>query len=316
MNDFVSKLKKLMTCTAILMVIVGCKKAEEKEARPDMKSKKVLARVDGDPVYEDEIVRRIKVAHGVADNSTVDPNQWQRMFQAGLKSEIVDRLLLSAATREGMAADSEGVNHLLNRSKTMLGEEKFQEVLKKRNSTEEEYREFLEIRSLIKQYKDKLFAGIIIDEDELKRYYEGHQQSFVTPEKVSLEVLVVRNPEDADEIYQKVKAGEHLDKVVQESSSAGKEVYMKRTGLMRSDALPGAIQLKIRAGNASDIIGPVKIENEISIFKLLERQPSRVLTYQEAIEGSRDLFQKKRQKEILDRWAESAKQKARIEYIR
>jgi len=173
MNDFVSKLKKLMTCTAILMVIVGCKKAEEKEARPDMKSKKVLARVDGDPVYEDEIVRRIKVAHGVADNSTVDPNQWQRMFQAGLKSEIVDRLLLKAANSEGMVADWEGVDQLLDRSKTMLGNEKFQDMLNKRNSTEEEYREFLGKRSLIKKYREKLFAGITVDEDAMKGFSLG-----------------------------------------------------------------------------------------------------------------------------------------------
>jgi parvulin-like peptidyl-prolyl isomerase len=215
-----------------------------------------------------------------------------------------------------MAADSEGVNHLLNRSKTMLGEEKFQELMKKRNSTEEEYREFLEIRSLIKQYKDKLFAGISITDDELKRYHEGHEKSFITPEKVSLEVLVVRNPEVADEIYKKVKAGEDFDKVAQEYSNAGKEVYLRRTGLTRSDTVPRTIQLKAKAGDIGDIIGTVQVEKEIRMFKLLDRQPSGVLTYEEAIQWSRDLFMKKRQQEILGSWAESAKQKARIEYIR
>jgi hypothetical protein len=293
MNEFASKLKKLITCTAILLVIVGCTKAEEKEARPDIKTEKILARVDKDPIFEDEIVRRIKVAHGIADISTVEPNQWQRMTEAALESEIIDRLLLNAATHEGMAADSEGVDQLLNRSKTMLGEEKFQEMLKKRNSTEKEYREFLEKRSLIKQYKEKLFAGIIIDEDALKRSYEGNEQSFVTPEKVRLEVLVVRNPEDADEIYQKVKAGEAFDKVAQEYSKAGKEVSLRRTGLTRSDTVPRAIQLKVRASDTGDIIGPAKIENKINIYKVLGRQPSRVLTYEEAIQGSRSLFLKR-----------------------
>jgi parvulin-like peptidyl-prolyl isomerase len=316
MKDIVSTLKILMLCAAILSMIAGCKKAEEKKAQPDIQSKKVLARVDGKPIYEGDVIRRIKVVHGAVDKSKIDPNMWQRMIESSTESEILDKLLLQEAISKGVEESSEEVDAALNRSKEMLGEDEFKAILKKRNSTEQEYREFLKERALIKKFKEELFKGITIDDDTLETYYEGHKESFSFPESVRLEMVIVDNIADANEIYSRTKKGEDIKKIVEEYSTEDKKATFRRTRWMHYDEIPLVIQSKVKSGNIGDIIEPTDSADKIYIVKILEKRSARVLTFEEAKEDIKNTFLRRGQQNILEKWYETAKQKVTIEYVK
>ena len=315
-KKFTVKLTILLVC---LLPLVGgsCKKADEKKAAQEgILSKKVLARVDGEPIYEGDVIRRIKVVHGAVDKAKINPNMWQRMVETSTESEILDKLLLKEAISKGVEESSNEVDAALNRSKEMLGEDEFKAILKKRNSTEQEYREFLKKRALIKKFKEELFKGITIDNDTLETYYEGHKESFAYPESVRLEMVIVDNIDGANKIYNRTKKGEDIKKIVEEYSTGDKKATFRRTRWMPYDAIPLAIQSKVKAGNIGEVIEPTDSADKIYIIKILEKRSARVLTFEEAKEDIKNSFLRRRQQNILNKWYENAKQKVTIEYVK
>ena len=138
---------------------------------------------------------------------TNDPQRWNRLVEGALDGEILDRLVLQAAKEEGMTVSIDDLETAYAKSKKMLGDERFIEMLKDQQTSEDAYRSFLEQRILIDRYKDKILKDFEMPEDVIEEYYDGHGESFMSEEKVKLEVLVVDSAEKADEAYEKFKEG-------------------------------------------------------------------------------------------------------------
>jgi maltose-binding protein MalE len=67
----------LFISVSLLITANNCTNSTKtEEKKNDVYSKKVLARVDGDPVFEGNVIRRIRAAHGNVDKTTVDQNVW------------------------------------------------------------------------------------------------------------------------------------------------------------------------------------------------------------------------------------------------
>jgi parvulin-like peptidyl-prolyl isomerase len=316
-KHFIQTHRILPAVISVLLLLGGCTNSDEtKKTGLDTGSKRVIVKVNGDPVTEGDVVRHIRAIYGNVDKSKTDPTRWQMMFEAATESEILDRLLLKEATSEGLEVSSKEVRAALKRSREILGEEKFKEMLKERNASEEEYGEFLKQRMLIRKYKAKLFEDIKIEDETLRVYYEGHKENFSVSEGVRLEMIIVDNPDDAEEIYKRVKKGEDFEKLVKEYS----EKYKKRVGgkmrWMPYEAIPSDIQPLVKSGRINEVLEPVQSDDGIHIIKILDKRQAGLLSYEEAKENIRDFFLRKREQEILDDWFTAVKHKSTVEYIK
>jgi parvulin-like peptidyl-prolyl isomerase len=316
-KHFIRTRRILPAVISVFLLLGGCTNSDEtKKTGLDTGSKRVVVKVNGDPVTEGDVARHIRAIYGSVDKSKTDPTRWQMMFEAATESEILDRLLLKEAISEGLEISSEDVGIALNRSRELLGEEKFKEMLKERNSSEQEYGEFLKQRMLIRKYKAKLFEDITIEDETLRVYYEGHKENFSVSEGVRLEMIVVDNPDDAEEIYKRVEKGEDFEKLVKEYS----EKYKKKVGgkmrWMPYEAIPSDIQPLVKSGKIGAVLEPVQSDDGIRIIRILDKRQAGPLTYEEARENIRDFFLRKREQEILDNWFTAVKQKSTVEYVR
>ena len=188
---------------ALVAILVACTQDSEdpKSAKAVPDAKIIVARVNGEPVYEADVLKRMRAAHG-GDIEEVkqDPNRWQMLMDVATETEVMDQLLLQSARADGMTVPVEEARELLTRSKEMAGELAFSEMLAAREADEEAFQDFLVERELIDQYKDKLVTGLAVDEDVLRNYYEGHADTFAEPDSVRLEVFTFGSRETAEKI--------------------------------------------------------------------------------------------------------------------
>ena len=111
---------------------------------------------------------------------------------------------------------------------------------------------------MIDQYKDKILADVEIPEDVIEEYYDGHGESFMSEERVKLEILVVDSTEMAAEAYEKFKEGQPFDDLMEKFSILKERGLTGRTRWIPYKSLPQEVQFLIQGSEVGDILAPVK----------------------------------------------------------
>lgn len=295
----------------------ACSKNEEAATIPQEKTEKILvARLNGEPIFEDDLLRRIgTIEKEPALVKAKDPQRWNRLVEGALDGEILDRLVLQAAKKEGMIVSSDDLEKVYIKSKEMLGEEKFAEMLKDQQTSEEAYRAFLEERILIDQYKDKILADVDVPEEVIEEYYDGHGESFMSEEKVKLEVLVVDSTEMAAEAYEKFKEGQPFDDLADKFSNLKERDLTGRTQWIPYKSLPQEVQFIIQNSAVGDILAPVKFKDGYYVIKIIGRQEPTIIPYEKSKDMIAESLLRNREAKVLDDWYVQAREKATVEYI-
>jgi parvulin-like peptidyl-prolyl isomerase len=311
---------KFFLSTLILVVVatlVACtpdsEEPEAKKAVPDEKI--IVVRVNGEPVYEANVLRRIRAAHG-GDIEEVkkDPNRWQMLLDVATETEVMDKLLLQAALADGMAVSAEEARELLTRTKDVAGKLAFSEMLAAREANEEALRDFLVERELINRYKDKLFAGLVVDEDALRNYYEGHAETFADPDKVRLEVFTFGVRETAKKIYARLKSGESFDSIAKAYHDEAEQVG-RRTRWMPMNAVPAELRSKVTEAEAGTILEPTQVFDTFYVVRVVEKKAARIRGIEEVKDEIGKTILTIRQNKVLDEWYKAASLEATIEYV-
>ena len=298
-----------------IMASIACSSQAGKKGL-DLTSKKVVARIDGEEIYEGDVFRRIQAVYGDIEKEKIPPNQWQMIFEAAIDSEIADRLLLRAAISENIDIPEEKIEAIFQHSKQILGEEGFKTMLEDNKSTEEEFRNFLKKRELINFYKERLYKDLEIEEDAIKKYYEGHKEKLFSPEMVLLEVITVKDRDLAEEIHDKYSKGKSLEELKELYAKAKKEFTARRLRLMPFDAIPIDIQPKVREAKEAEVIRPFTRGGEIYIIKVVDKKERKPLTFEEAKEEIKAFLLDQRKQKLLEQWLNIERKKVKIEYVR
>jgi hypothetical protein len=270
---------------------------------------RILARVNGEPITETQVLRRLKAVDPKVEMHRDNPNRWSRLLESATEAEIRDRLLLQAARTEGLGVSAAELDAALARSREMLGKDRFAELLAKRGASEADYKTFLADRLLIDKYSSKITGGITLDEETLRDYSRGHKESFVVPARVRLETVEVADSGLMGGLTKRLKDGQSLEEIV--DPEAG--IHTSEGWIDERD-LPLELRKAVEDASAGDVLGPIEWKGRIRVVRVRERQPSRKLSYRE----SKDLIRKRllgnREQAALDAWYEQAKARAKIEY--
>jgi len=305
----------LLSVAALLAACTpGSGKPEAEVAVPD--AKVAVARVNGEPVYESDVLRRLRAAHG-GDIEKVkeDPNRWQMLLDVATQTEVMDELLLQAAVADGMRVSAGEARELLDRTREVTGESAFGEMLEERGASEEAFRDFLVERELIRRYKDKLFGETGVEEDALQEYYEGHAETFEEPDQVRLEVFTFGGREAAEKIHGRWKGGESFDKIAAAYLDEGERVG-RRTRWMPIDAVPVELRAKVDGADAGTVLEPVHVAEKFYVVRVIEKKEARSRGFDEVKDEIRGTILDLRRSKALDEWFKAASREAKIEYVR
>jgi parvulin-like peptidyl-prolyl isomerase len=303
----------LTVATALFSCIQGPGKLEEKKTAPE--PREVVARVNGEPVYASDVLKRMQAAHGGdLEEIRQDPNRWHMLEDVATETEIMDELLYQAAVAAGMEVSPVKAGELLEEVRRAAGEDAFAAMLAERGAEEEEFRQFLVKRELIKRYKEKMFAGVAIDEGALQEYYEGHTETFTESDQVRLEILTFGVSDTAEEMYKLWKSGESFESIARAYLDEGEQVG-RRTRWMPVSAVPPELQQKVIEVEAGTILEPEEVTGKYYVVRVVEKREARAISFEEVQDDIAETILNLRKDKVLDEWYKAASRDAKIEYV-
>ena len=262
----------------------------------------------------------------------VSQNMSPLMFEARLRDELLEQQMQDAYAQNGFAANSvaDNVIHLNEQQRivrvspvlfqTFVAQAKVDDAALKmyyeKNPNEFQVQEQAKVE-YVKLSQDDLLAKVMVNKDDVRKYYDEHQGEFGTPEeRQAAHILITVNASasqgeqdaaktKAEQLLQQArqnpaKFAELAKKNSQDPGSAanGGDLGFFGHGMMVKPFEDAAFALKV-----GEISGLVKSDFGYHIIKLLAVKPSRVLPFDEARES---IANKMRQQKAADMFAEIA----------
>ena len=187
----------------------------------------------------------------------------------------------------------------------------FRQALASENIPFQQWRENLRSSLLQRRVVRKLMEDMPEPTDEeAKKYFEENGSEFNEPERIRLTQVVVANESDAEQIHEKAKKGANLGELAKKYSIAPEATQSGDTGWIPK----GTLQVFDRAfalpvGGLSPIL---KSSYGLHIYKVVEKQPARRMSFEQAKTSIKNRLQAEREQSIYASWLEGQLQKTKV----
>jgi len=191
------------------------------------------------------------------------------------------------STREEIEAPSKGIPENTKRFKDSVEIEMFSEEARKAGlENDPEVKQTLEgikndmlARHFVRTYIDKQAYP---SEEEVRKYYLGHNDEFVVPEGVFIQHILVKNEKQAEELLNALKEGASFEALAKEKSicrcwkKGGRHGWLSKGGM---DPEMEKVLFDVQQGKLSDVI---RTKEGYQVLKVLDKKDKKEITYEEA----------------------------------
>ncbi len=249
-------------------------------ARKHDANSKVLARVSNAVITESDLKAKIaKMPPYYQNIASRNPKRY-------IEDIIVEMLCYEEGIRRGIDRDKE-VKEVINEAKKKI--------------------------VIAKLIKNDVEDKVVLTEDEMKKYYEGHKDEFKTPEMWRASHILVADEKEARAMLDELAKGakfEDLAKAhsIDATANRGGDVGFFKLGQLVPDFEKAALKLDV--GQTSDI---VRTQFGYHIIKLTDKKEPGVKNYQEAGRAIEAELKKQKRSELFNALIMNLKNKYRVE---
>jgi len=312
---------------ALLFLVSTGVEAGEPE-KPSAESKAV-ASVNGVEIRLSDLQKAMEERIPETGHRNLSQKRLAEIQSEELNKLIGQEILYQEARRLKIKVKPESVDAEMQKIEARFpSEEKYRQALKTQGLTLEDIRTGVERYLAIQQLTDQeVRSKVSISDDQMKHYYDGHQEQFKRPPQIRLRILLIRvDPsglkadwekarQKAQGLTDRARKGEDFAKLVQESSD---DTELKEkggdTGLLHQGRLPydelERVAFDRDAGSISD---PVQTLYGYVVFKVEEKQPAQQMAFDDL---NKDLLRKEMQESATDaklkEWMDGLRAKAEI----
>ncbi|MDD5424024.1 MAG: peptidyl-prolyl cis-trans isomerase [Candidatus Omnitrophica bacterium] len=238
-----------------------------KQAAPEAKGGKVVAEIGSEKITLEEINEMIKQI----------PEQYQPMAEAHkdmfVDSVVNQRLLYNEASKLNLDKDAAVQKQLDEARKEII------------------IKEFLR-----KEIEDK----VVVTDEDAKKYYEANKDKFKEGEKIQVSHILVETEAEANDALAKLQAGADFAALAKEKSKCPSKDKGGDLGpISKGQTVPefenAAFALQV--GQLSPV---VKSQFGYHIIKVTEKQPEKLLSFDEVKEQLKQMLLADKQKESFD----------------
>ena len=216
---------------------------------------------------------------------------------AEVLGNILDELLvLSRADQIGFVPSEDEVDIAVDRAKQSFGiqnEEQFQQALESSGMTAEGFRKQVEVNLRVSQVMAReVQQRVLLDEEDLRRYYYENEQEFTTPERLRLQEIVVLETSSlaaeervalAQELVESLEAGEAMADLASQHRDEGTTSGLVELGWIQKGDLDAALEQAVWNLAAGGTSAPVDGRGGLHLLQVLEREEAAVLPFQDVI---------------------------------
>ncbi len=274
-------------------------------------SKKPAAIVNGEEISLKEFNQKLKQrmeSHKVQGADIAE----SKLKDAVLDEIIGNRLLLQGAREKNINVADKEIDEEIASIKKRLGEDRFNETLKKLGLSQEEHRKQVRERLTINKFIESLVSDDSIKEEDIKKYYKESPTPMMKPERVYVKLIQVPTREEGEKIIKEMKE-EGLDfDALGEKLKKENRAVVSDYGWARPDFFRGAIADALRELKEGEYGGPYKGAEGFYLLKVKKREPERVMTYEEAKDQIRQLLLSRKRQAMIAHYISEKRKKAEI----
>jgi peptidyl-prolyl cis-trans isomerase C len=271
---------RAVTCLCLVWLCLtglGC------SAKEDEIPQKVVARVNGEVILQDDLDREIA---RVDRSFSIQPSRFDTRKLSGevLHEMIRKRLLLIEARRIGISLSPDQVRSAVSAQRGEISKEDFEKILEKAGVAYPEWEQQIVNDRLIELLIHNVIdPKIRITEDELSAYYRDHPEEFKVPERVKVRQIVLANKEEAAKVRERLTDGkENFELVAQEVSLSPDAAQGGEIGVFSKGKMPPEFDEVCFSLQIGEISPVVKSPYGYHIFLVEEHLPAGTLSFKEA----------------------------------
>lgn len=243
-----------------------------------------------------------------------------------LEKMIEKELFYQEALKKGLEIDGKVIQTDRDRTIRRLGgEEKFKAALKKADLTDQQYREKLKKKYLVKriiasQIKEKAEAT----DAEVRAYYEANRSKFMRPEVRRLtHILISVKPSAtaqerkagkarAREVIDRITAGEDMSVIAWDYSDGPYRVKGGDMGLVHKGRLDPDLEKEVFNLEPGRLSGIIETRYGFHVVRVDEVKSPEQLSLEDASEKIKKQLSETREKQLHEAFAANLKEKAQI----
>lgn len=268
---------------------------------------KPAATVNGENITKEELKKAI--AQRSYANSSKGVVLDQNMLKNSVLQELIDqKLLLQEARKKQITVTDNEVEQEFNAVLLRAGREQMDYALKATNTKEADLKNV--IRTTLAINKLLALSAVPISDSDASKFYNDHKGSFKRPESVKIRLIQVSSGENAETIAKEIK-GSSFDPVADRLEKEGKAIVSPASWVPVS-ALDQDINNALKSLKPGASSGSVRVKGGFYIVKLYEKQPEKILSFDETKEQIKMEIQRTRAGQIQAELIASLRSQAKI----
>lgn len=247
-------------------------------------------------------IERIKYDMGITDQEVKE----------GLKS-IINRviekyLILEYGRRKGITVTDEELSTAVNAVKNDYPGELLNEVLLKRYIDIREWEKNLHDELLIKKTVDTALSEMkMVTLEEVKAYYEEHQNDFMEPRRLEIRQIVTGTMEEMANVMTLIKKGEGMADLAKKYSKAPEAENGGILGWFAQGELEETIEKSIFSLKQGEISRVIESPYGFHIFEVISARDEGLRPFPETIKEIESKITMEKRELIYTKWLDSLK---------
>ncbi|MDR4493293.1 MAG: peptidyl-prolyl cis-trans isomerase [Nitrospirales bacterium] len=238
-----------------------------------------------------------------AKYSGEDLNRRYEQKQREVLNNLIDeRLQLQEAGSKGFTVTDEEMNAALQRTPLLP------------TQTEQDYRDQLLLKKL---FDFEVRRTVVVEEEELRRFYNANQSLFLKPPQVRLKQILLTTTEEyqrelarkkAESIFSTWKPNMELEELASQFSEP-----VKQLGWLQADELLSTLSPEIQNLKPGDLSTPIETPLGLHLLMVEEKSDTQIYPFEAVEQEIRDLLQRQKTEEAYRNWLSDLKKKAFVD---
>lgn len=309
------RLKKFITLAAIVASIsipLGCGGLAAGD----------VARVYDQTVTEEQWLKRVNMM-SLAQGKTVedlDEEMRTRVNQEAAHQLVNEELIRREAENRGLTVTEEEIQASVDKILELRfagDQEQLDFALEQKGATVEEFRDGLRTQMLQAKLQALIISEMVISDEDALEYFQKFQENYQSPEFRTFKQIVVADEALANELRQRVDAGEDIATLAgQYSIDEQSKSYGGQTGYDRSREEPEikAVKDVVFSLGSYEVAGPIKGAKGFYIVQLASVSPDKQTEFEPLKEEFKNKVRSKKEGSAWEEFLKEAAARGDVEY--
>ncbi len=318
MSKGIHKIRAILKTQCVVICIgflfLACSRPNSVESISDHT---VVAVVDGSEITAEVLRGEMEVLlrqFRVKDESDMTLEEKLILKTKGLNRIIQSIILDKEAALAKVYISKDEYDEAFNEVKSGYLEDSFAKFLKVEGILLEEWEKKFKNNMLIKKLiKVSVNSKVSVSDDQVKKYYDHHQQEFQMGEQVRSLQIIVASEDEARAIQKQLKSGKIDFSVLAQEYSLGPEGPQGGDlGYFEVGQMPEEFDsvFKLKINKISETI---QTPYGYHLFKVVDKKPARQMNFEESKKAIYDQLLREEQSRAFENWLVKLKDKSDIE---